>query len=220
MNKSIVIIGKGPSALRCSKDFIDSHDEVAICGHPVFDGYEHIISNRAMYDFINCGDPNPYKIDRINSLGLKYIINTGGRKMTIPKCIIPYSKITYCPFYRGICLDYFQQNYDLDPSCGIMALHYFLNHNSEYNRISLVGFDLFQKGTKIYYFKRQEASPTLQYLWNRGSYNNNDKITFDSGHNVENSYNYIIDQIKENSNIDFTIYTNYEFEKIDNLTIR
>ena len=219
MNKSIVIIGKGPSTSRCTKEFVDSHDDVAICGHPVFDGYEHIISNRAMYDFINCGDPIPYNKDRLNSLGIHTIINTGGRKMKIPSSIVPNSNIMYCPFYRGICLKYFQDNYDLDPSCGVMALHYFLN-NTDYNKISLVGFDLFQKGTKVYYFKKEEASPTLQYLWKRGSYSPTDLITFDSGHDVNNSYEYIIDQIKKNNHIDFTIFTNYEFEKIENLTIR
>ena len=84
MNNSIVIIGKGPSVQRCTEEFIDSFDEVAICNHPVYDGYEHLISNHAQYDFINVGDPNPYKKYRLESLGIKYIINTGGRYICDP----------------------------------------------------------------------------------------------------------------------------------------
>ena len=52
MNKSVVIIGKGESVLRCTKEFVDTFDEVAICNRPVYEGYEHLISNHADYDFI------------------------------------------------------------------------------------------------------------------------------------------------------------------------
>ena len=43
MNKSVAIIGKGPSVKRCKREFVESFDEVAICGRPVFDGYEEFI---------------------------------------------------------------------------------------------------------------------------------------------------------------------------------
>ena len=82
--KSVVIIGKGPSVQRCTKKYIDSFDKVAICNHPVYDGYEHLISNHADYDFINVGDPNPYSVERLESLGIKFIVNTGGRYMCDP----------------------------------------------------------------------------------------------------------------------------------------
>ena len=119
---------------------------------------------------------------------------------------------------RGTCIDYFKTEHDLDPSTGIMAFHYFVN-KSEYIKIALVGFDLFQKGTPIYYFKREEAAKSLQYLWGRGSYDKNNKITFDSGHSVNKTYNYLIDQIINNPTLKVEIITNYPFEKIDNLTI-
>ena len=51
--KSVVIIGKGPSVQRCTKKFIDSFDDVAICNHPVYKRYEHLISNHADYDLIH-----------------------------------------------------------------------------------------------------------------------------------------------------------------------
>ena len=219
MLNSVVIIGKGPSVQRCSKEFVDSFDEVTICNHPVYDGYEHLISKHADYDFINVGDPNHYSKERLESLGIKYIINTGGRHISKPpNSILPSYNIQYHPFYRGVCLDYFKTKHQLDPSTGIMAFHYFIN-KSEYTKIALVGFDLFQKGTPIYYFKRQETAKSLQYLWGRGSYDKNDKITFDSGHSVDKTYNYLIHQIKKNPHIKFIIYSNYPFETLDNLTI-
>jgi len=217
--KSIVIIGKGPSVQRCTKEFIDSFDEVAICNHPVYSQYEHLISNHADYDFINVGDPNPYKKKLLESLGIKYIINTGGRTiMDPPNTILPSYNIKYHPFYRGVCLDYFKTEHNLDPSTGIMAFHYFVS-KPEYTKIGLVGFDLFQKGTPIYYFKKQEASKSLHYLWNRGSYDKNNKITFDSGHSVPKTYEYLINQIKEKKTKKFEIITNYPFEQVENLKI-
>lgn len=222
MPKSIVIIGKGPSVQRCTKEFINSFDEVAICNHPVYDGYEHLISNHADYDFINVGDPNPYSQQRLQSLGIHTIINTGGRYIhNPPKSIVPDNcSVQYFPFYRGRCLDYFKNQHQLDPSTGIMAFHYFVN-KPEYSKIALVGFDLFEKGTPIYYFKKEEASPSLQYLWQRKSYDENNIITFDSGHNVKNTYHYLIEQIKKNLHTKFEMITNYPFDKtIDNLIIR
>ena len=219
MSKSIVIIGKGPSVMRCTKKFIDSFDEVAICNHPVYNEYEHLIANHADYDFINVGDPNPYSKERLESLGIKYIINTGGRHISKPpNSILPSYNIQYHPFYRGVCLDYFKTKHQLDPSTGIMAFHYFIN-KSEYTKIALVGFDLFQKGTPIYYFKRQEVSKSLQYLWGRGIYDKTFTILQESGHNTYKTYNYLINQIKKYSTKKFEIFTNYPFETIDNLKI-
>ena len=31
MSKSIIILGKGPSILRCNKEFVDKFDDIAIC---------------------------------------------------------------------------------------------------------------------------------------------------------------------------------------------
>ena len=30
--KSIIIFGKGPSLLKCTRDIVDSYDDIAICG--------------------------------------------------------------------------------------------------------------------------------------------------------------------------------------------
>lgn len=217
---SIVIIGKGPSVKRCTKHFIDSFDEVAICNHPVYDGYEHLISNHANYDFINVGDPNPYLRNRLHCLGIHTIINTGGRCIhNPPASIVPENQcVQYIPFYRGECLDYFKTHYQLDPSTGIMAFHYFIN-KPEYNKIALVGFDLFEQGTPVYYFKKKELSPTLHYLLDKGVYDEQFRIVYESGHNTQRSHDYLIEQMKTYQDKEFILYTNYPFEKMKNVTI-
>ena len=99
-----------------------------------------------------------------------------------------------------------------------MAFHYFVN-KPEYNKIGLVGFDLFEKGTPIYYFKKVETSKSLQYLWDRGSYDKNNNITFDSLHRVDKTFNYLVKNMEEKTNIEFIIYSNYKFPKLNNLNV-
>ena len=79
LEKSVAILGKGPSVSRCTKEFIDSFDEVAACGRPVFLGYEHLIGNKAKYDFAN----------RTAEVFLKSIEE---------KCIPTLSEILFHPF--------------------------------------------------------------------------------------------------------------------------
>ena len=43
MKKSVAIIGKGPSVLKSTKEFVDTFDEVAICNFPQMEGYENYI---------------------------------------------------------------------------------------------------------------------------------------------------------------------------------
>ena len=70
---------------------------------------------------------------------------------------------------------------------------------------------MFEKGTPIYYFKQEEVATSLQYLWDRGSYDKNNKITFDSFHGVDKTLNYLVKTIENNKNIEFIIYSNYKF---------
>ena len=43
--KSAVIIGKGPSILKTTPDYINRFDDVIICNKPIWDGYDkHMIN--------------------------------------------------------------------------------------------------------------------------------------------------------------------------------
>ena len=148
MGKSVVIIGKGPSVKRCTKSFVDSFDEVAICNRPVYEGYEHLISDHADYDFItNDVTVLQYSKDMYKKLGIKETILTG-----------QHSKLRVSFSYHG-----------LDPSTGTLAFYNFAT-NKDYTRIGLVGFDLFEVNKKVYYFNQDQVTNHLQYLFSNGTY--------------------------------------------------
>ena len=39
MKKSIILFGKGPSVLKCTKQIVNQHDEIAICNYPVLTNF-------------------------------------------------------------------------------------------------------------------------------------------------------------------------------------
>ena len=75
-NKSVAILGKGPSVKRCTKDFIDLFDLVVVCGRPVFDGYEAYIGERAHYDYSNRTSTS-YTTEQKSKLGIRKWVDTG-----------------------------------------------------------------------------------------------------------------------------------------------
>lgn len=195
LEKSVAILGKGPSVSRCTKEFIDSFDEVAACGRPVFLGYEHLIGNKAKYDFAN-RTATPYSEDEKNRLGIEYIIDTGSN--------------------TKIRDDFNHKN--LDPSTGVLVFDYFLKRE-EYTKISLIGFDLFQTMEKMYYFKNEEFDPALQWLWNDGTYDQEGRLTIVSGHKTEETFNYFNDMFDLYSNKKFYIISSYSFEEKENVVV-
>ena len=186
-NKSVAILGKGPSVSRCTKEFIDSFDEVAACGRPVFTGYEHLIGNRAKYDFAN-RTSTPYTQEEQQRLGIEHFIDTGGGTEIRER------------FNYG----------DLDPSTGILTFRHFLE-KPEYTKIALIGFDLFQTNKKMYYFKNEEFDPAVDWLWADGTYDEDGKLTIVSGHNTEVTFNYFNDMFDLYSNKNFYIISSYPF---------
>ena len=125
MNKSVAIIGKGPSVLKSTKAFVDSFDEVAGCGRPVFRGYEQYIGRRLHYHFAN-KTGTPYTKEEEKILGMKQLI-----------CTANDTSIRNNFKYK-----------DLDPSTGMLALNYFIQQ-STYTRIALIGFDLLKNSLSL-----------------------------------------------------------------------
>lgn len=199
VRKSIIIIGKGPSINRCNKDFVDSFDEVAICNRPIFEGYEHLISARAHYDFITndvCIRNYPESLK--NKLGIKETIFTGD---------------------DSILRNNFSYK-DLNPSTGTLAFHYF-TQLKEYTHIALVGFDLFQLNKKVYYFKREEVIQPLAYLFeNDDVYSKDMKIIKEHGHDSKLTHDYMSDIFEKNKDTKFTLITDYPFESMKNVDVR
>jgi hypothetical protein len=217
---SIAIIGKGPSITKCNANIINSFDQVAIVNHPVFSGYEHLISNRAHIDFSNWNDPQQYTSNICKQLGIHTIINTGTlRDIPPPTGLIPYPNVKsdFNDSMRDI-QQLFHDNYDLIPASGVQAIE-FLVRTGDYNRIGLFGFDLMVHNEPVYYFPRKHIIHHNQYLFNDTVYSKDGIRLEPSKHDYKKTYKYIINTIKQNQNIQFEILSNRQYPTINNLTI-
>lgn len=195
--KSIIIIGKGNSLHRCTKELVDSFDEVAICNRPPYEGFESIISDHADYDFITSEKTAlKYSNELWEKLNIKETILTGLNSEIRDK----FSFKT------------------LDPSTGTLAFYYFLL-KPEYTHICLAGFDLMVKGSKEYYFNLNQMNPQLLYLIGQEVYDNELTRLTDSGHNTEMTHEFMVKSFNENPNRKFTLITDYPFETLENITI-
>lgn len=215
--KSIIIFGKGPSLLKCTRDIVDSYDDIALCNYPVLnDFFYNLIKNRTInYHFANCGTFDERYNDNINNLlQIQGIYNTNIKNAYID--YISNKNLFKDNLYQPM-RDYFFNNFDLDPATGTMAIQYILNLN-KYDKICLVGFDNFKKGLPWYYYNPDLYNPKLRYLLgnnitNEGIYN---QISGHDPTKTKNYYNYII---KKNNHIKFTFITTLEFDKYNNLNI-
>jgi hypothetical protein len=209
---SVIVIGKGPSISRCTKKLVDSYDEVAICGHPIYHGYEHLISDHADYDFCNAGDIEPYSVD----LGVKYVFNTGGfgteNRKPVEGLVPPDA--TYISNLSASMRKYFRDEYDLDPATGTYALEFLLRAD-KFDKICIAGFDLMQVGKPIYYFKKDEVKKNLLYLFDNVTYSPEGIRIKKSDHNIEKTFEYMVSRFKQYKDIKFSLLTDYEpFKKV------
>jgi hypothetical protein len=215
--KSIIIFGKGPSLLKCTRDIVDSYDDIAICNYPVLnDFFYNLIENRTIqYHVANCGTFDERYDDNINNLlQIQGIYNTNKSNTYIDYIS---NKSLFKDNLYDTMQDYFLSNFDLDPATGTKAIQYILNLN-KYNKICLVGFDNFKKGESWYYYNPELYNPKLRYLLGNqitkeGIYN---QI---SGHNPEKTLQYYLHIIQNNKNIEYTFITNLLLPNIDNLKV-
>ena len=222
--KSIVIIGKGTSILRCKKELIDSFDEVAIINRPIYEGYDHLISNHADWDFTN-NDAPQYSKKWQQNLGIKKHIDTSENSEFRNK----YWKWFKDNYFKIENIDdinkYGQSMWHIEnqmgPSNGIMVFEYFVRQN-DYNKIGLMGFDLMQKGKRVYYFNEEKAFDSIKYLWNNGTYDRDNIYLKNSMHDLEITYSYLIETFRKNKDKEFHLLSDYdEFknEKLNNLIL-
>ena len=166
MKKSIVVIGKGPSVLQSTEEFISTFDEVAICNFPPIEGYEKYIGKKADYHFFNAHDPNPYKQTIQNELGLKEIYNTHHVPHPGYKTSFPEHNVMYDPEYGQRTVREIKERYGFHPSTGTQAFYFFVQ-NPSYDKIGLVGIDYFKVGQRGYYYPPSEVQQSLRYLYSR-----------------------------------------------------
>ena len=197
MKKSVVIIGKGPSVLKSTSDFIESFDEVAICNFPPIEGYEKFIGTRADYHFFNAHDPSPYKKEILNALGLKIAFNTHYKEHPGYVNCFPDHKMKYVLDYGTQVVPKFKKKYGFDPSTGIQAFEYFVT-KKEYQTIALVGFDFFKVGERGYYYPPSEVQASLKYLYTDAgtkAFNSQGFRVNENPHDSKKSENFVNDMI-------------------------
>lgn len=164
---SIVILGKGKSVKKITKEYVDSFDKVAFVNLLRVSGFEQYISNRCHYLFFHTNNPklgyavrdktvswenNRNFLDRgyyiENGLGIEKIFNISNHSgNTISKFL--NGDIKYDTTFRRRMMD--EKGWERAsnpeknwfPPTGILALEYFIDNN-KYKKISLVGFDFYE----------------------------------------------------------------------------
>lgn len=197
----VIIIGRGPSCLRCNKGFVESHDLVVTVNRFVYQGYEAKVGDKTDIQFRN-GSCEAYTLKEIASLGLKKIIYTnirGGKPLKNGQ----YKNVEIIDPIPPI--KYQVSKWGFGPSSGTMAFFYMLkNYNVEL--MSLVGFDLFEVGKRPYYFNKMEADRRVRKLWDKGVYKNN-VINKQSGHDSKKTVNFMCDMFRLYSDVEFCLLT-------------
>ncbi len=199
MSKSVVVIGKGPSVLKSTVEFIESFDDVAICNFPPIENYEEYIGTKADYHFFNAHDPNPYKREILDNLGLKVIYNTHHVPHNGFESSFPKHSFSYSPNFGQLTVKLIEEQYGFHPSTGTQAFYHFAK-SEEYDTIGLVGFDFFKVGEKGYYYPPSEVQPSLKYLYSKEGttpFDANGTRIQENLHNSEKSEKLVYDMIEK-----------------------
>lgn len=198
----IIIIGRGNSALRCTPEFINQHNLIAVVNKFIFKGYEQYVSNKADIQFRN-GTGDVFTEEEIRILGLKKIVYTHDNN----------KYPNYPSYYKGIEIidpkptirsEIRKIQHNFDPSSGMAGIYYVLN-NYDVSELSLIGFDFYEVGQTPYYFKPEDADPQLKYLW-KNNYKNN-VINVKSGHDTDKTIEFVKFLISEHVNVQFNLMT-------------
>lgn len=248
MSTSIVILGKGKSVLKSTKNYIDSFDKVAFINMLKISDYENYISTRCDYWFFgtynylgyaarnkniswdNMENFDDYDYYIKNTLGIKKIFNIGNHaRNTIDKYLD--KNIVYdISFRRDMMLPDMpkhKQPYQWFPPSGIIAFDYFLLNKKQYNlnKISLVGFDFYKTSMK----NEKNICNHYYFLDDYDKNVDNKKpdiagIIYDNTevnpHTPDNQIKHFIQRVKENPDIQFEIITDYkELPDLPNLRI-
>ena len=235
---SIVILGKGKSLLRCTKQYVDSFDKVSFVNLLRVSGFEKHISDRCDYLFLQTNgklgymardkriswesadtwDDRRYYIN--NELGIKRIFNLSTHaEDTISKFLD--KDIEYDLSFRRRTLkensweDASVPEKNWYPPAGLVALEYFLNKG--YDKISLVCLDFYQVADELdaqdiynhyYFLDRNDKNESA--INQTGEDPNN--IQYNNSefepHDPKKQIDYVITQVKQNPDIEFEIYTN------------
>ena len=220
MKKSIIIFGKGPSVLKCSKKIVDQYDDIAIINYPVInDFFFKLIKNKKIkYHFANCTTfDDRYNDIQNDKLNIEGIYNTHFNNQ-----IYEYKNFLKNDIFKDSIREkgevYLKnKGFNFDPSSGTLALQYILS-TKLYNKICVVGFDNFKQNSTCYYYNfEKEANGKLKYLIKENIISKDGKLIIKSGHGSEKTQEYYEHEMNDNKQIKFIFITNMKMKKLDNL---
>lgn len=210
MKKSIIIFAKGPSVLKCTRELVETHEDIAICNYPVLnDFFYNLIKERKInYHFANCGTFDKRYTDDINKkLKIQKIYNTNTGINHYKSFLKNNDIFSEESLYEEIGTNYFQKKFNFKPSTGIMMIKYILDLNI-YNKMTLVGFDNYQIGEQVYYYKKNYYNDKLLYLLGKDKWNKNGIVIGKNEHSPEKSREYLKNLRKNYPDIEFKFVTN------------
>lgn len=199
-----IIIGRGPSCLKCTKPFVDSHDFIAVVNHFIFEGYEQYVGSHADVQFRNASLIF-FTREQFAKLGIKKIVFTQRHKENprLPR------------YYKGVAIEragpwgkriisQLVHPLELNASSGSIGLVYLLN-NYELDELSIVGFDLYEVGQMPYYFDPKRAEYAVKKLYTR-TYKGN-RVNEPSGHDTQLTAIFMHRLFEEYDDVQFNIIT-------------
>lgn len=191
--KSIILFGKGPSVSKCTKEIVETYDDVAIVNYPVLNNFfKSLISDKKIkYHFANCGTFDDRYTDQVNDmLNIENILNTNYYTSNYYIHYLKNKKL-FKDSIREKYETYFKNNFDLDPNTGIIALQ-FLIDTREYDNILLVGFDNYKIGEQTYYYPIENINKKLKYIvGDNKDIENDGKYNQVNGHDPEKTEIYL-----------------------------
>ena len=215
MSKSIIIFGKGPSVLRCNREVVNQHDDIAIINYPVINDFFYgLIKDREIkYHFANCATFDTRYDDNMNNkLNIKGIYNTHYKLQILNYKNFLKNKDLFKDCIREKCEEYFRK-IRLDPSSGILALQYLIN-TKLYNKITLVGYDNYKLGEQTYYYKPEEYNNSIKYLFENNIIKQNGEYNNVSGHDPEKTKKYLEGLFLDYPNINLKFITEVELNNL------
>lgn len=199
---SIILLGKGESINKLTKEIILSHNYIAwanIHNHVKFD---YLIPNKVDFLFIRnktfINDLTKEQKLEISSLNIKHVF-------IAEKNI---KKILNYPIEKEFNTT---NEYGFNASTGLIAFNYLVTLSPDI--LTIAGLDLFTTNNNLYYFNdindnlsSKKTNDSLKQMTTNGKLKK-------SLHDEENTIKFIIRKIKENPNIKFIFYTLNEILK-------
>lgn len=201
----IIIIGRGPSCLKCKKAFVESHDLIVVTNNFKYKGYEEYVGSRADIQFRN-RSTRPFSPEAVGKLGLKKVIfsNNNGY-VDLPGYYSEMGVEVVRP--HPPIMDVMSKEYNFSYSTGMVAIYYVLN-NYNIDELSIVGIDLYEKDMAAYYFKKEDADPGLRRYYRNNRVLKGGIVRVDNHHQADKSAEFIKDMIMKKRRVRFNILTN------------